>query len=295
MAFRATLIEKPAALQSFAELSSDSGQRPLAVDRMTPTATSPSRNGITDAEIHRVENAQNANTTSDSFGGERSFREYATTDEDGSARERGGREQDQARRDQEIAALERVPSMPAVRLSAPVLEGVAIGQHRGAMPSPQASGSAPAASEAEAVTPAPQSPQTRPAEIAVRVTRPDAHPVDVQIRQRAGEIHVAVRTPDGGLQKSLRDGLPDLVDSLDRAGFQAQSLTSGPTDLPHALAHSIAGAADNWSGTPQDSPSRDDLERNAQRTASQGGESSGKNSRDARERFAWNWQQQMED
>jgi len=65
-------------------------------------------------------------------------------------------------------------------------------------------------------------------QIVVRVAPADAAPVDLQVTQRAGEVHVAVRTPDLNLQSSLRQDLPELVNSLERAGYRAETYT------PHA-------------------------------------------------------------
>jgi hypothetical protein len=62
--------------------------------------------------------------------------------------------------------------------------------------------------------------------------------VDLHIAERAGEVHVAVRTPDAALQASLRDDLGSLVHSLDRAGYHAE------TFAPSGLAvHSSAAAS----------------------------------------------------
>jgi hypothetical protein len=84
----------------------------------------------------------------------------------------------------------------------------------------QAGGANPAAS---------QSPAARvPASgIAMRVAPPGAAPVDVQLTDRAGQIHVAVRTQDPALETSLRRDLGALVASLERSGFRAQSVSTG--------------------------------------------------------------------
>jgi len=74
--------------------------------------------------------------------------------------------------------------------------------------------------------------------LTLRVAPPDAVPVDVHVRQRSGEVHVAVRTADPNLQISLRRELPDLVNSLDRAGFQAE--TFAPESSTRWLAHEVS-------------------------------------------------------
>ena len=58
----------------------------------------------------------------------------------------------------------------------------------------------------------------------MRIAAPGALPVDVQVNQRQGEMHVVVRTADGAMQLSLRDDLPQLVNALDRAICTSVSL-----------------------------------------------------------------------
>lgn len=67
-------------------------------------------------------------------------------------------------------------------------------------------------------------------EIAVRISAPDAAPVDLQVKERAGTVHVAVRTADGGLQTALRQDLGTLVDRLEHSGFRAE--TTVTQELP---------------------------------------------------------------
>jgi hypothetical protein len=69
-------------------------------------------------------------------------------------------------------------------------------------------------------------------EIAVRIERGDMAPVDLHVTERAGEIHVAVRTADAELQTSLRQDLSSLSNSLERAGYHAE------TFVPRAAAGS---------------------------------------------------------
>jgi hypothetical protein len=77
---------------------------------------------------------------------------------------------------------------------------------------------------------------TRIHDLTVRVSSPGAAPVDLQVSQRSGEVHVAVRTSDGLLQSSLRQNLPNLLESLDKVGFHTE------TFLPHnGLAESASG------------------------------------------------------
>jgi hypothetical protein len=69
--------------------------------------------------------------------------------------------------------------------------------------------------------PAPREGQAQ--EIAMRIVRPDAPPVELVVMERGGEIHVSVRTPDAGLQNSLRQDLGALTNSLERAGYRAET------------------------------------------------------------------------
>lgn len=73
------------------------------------------------------------------------------------------------------------------------------------------------------VAPAPPVRNAPAQEIAVRIARPEAPSVDVHLTERAGQVHVAVRTPDAGLQTSLRQDLGTLVNSLERAGFHTEA------------------------------------------------------------------------
>ncbi len=62
-------------------------------------------------------------------------------------------------------------------------------------------------------------------QISVRVTGPDSPAVDLHVTERAGQVLVSVRTPDTGLQASLRQDLGTLVNSLERSGYRAEALT----------------------------------------------------------------------
>jgi hypothetical protein len=45
--------------------------------------------------------------------------------------------------------------------------------------------------------------------------------VEVRLEERAGEVRVSVRTPDGALADTLRDHLPGLSARLEQTGFRA--------------------------------------------------------------------------
>lgn len=71
-------------------------------------------------------------------------------------------------------------------------------------------------------------------EIAVRVSAPDASPVDMHVTQRGSEVRVAVRTADEQMQSSLRQDLGKLVDRLEQTGFRAESLPVHESSPVHA-------------------------------------------------------------
>ena len=60
-------------------------------------------------------------------------------------------------------------------------------------------------------------------EISFRLSQPAAPPVDLHVTERGGEIHVSVRTPDATLETSLRQNLSTLANSLERAGYHAET------------------------------------------------------------------------
>jgi hypothetical protein len=69
--------------------------------------------------------------------------------------------------------------------------------------------------------------------LAVRIAPGQSPAVDIHLIERGGQVHVAVRTADVGLQVSLRQDLGTLVDSLERSGFRAESFAprEGPPQL----------------------------------------------------------------
>lgn len=59
-------------------------------------------------------------------------------------------------------------------------------------------------------------------EITLRLTADDAGTVDVQLREKAGQVQVAVRTDDPQLTKSLQNDLGDLVGRLENKGYRTE-------------------------------------------------------------------------
>ena len=75
--------------------------------------------------------------------------------------------------------------------------------------------------------PEPPAPRTEPArDISFRIASA-THPVDIKLVERAGEIHVAVRSIDAALTKSLQANVSELAGKLERSGFHAETFLPG--------------------------------------------------------------------
>jgi len=59
-------------------------------------------------------------------------------------------------------------------------------------------------------------------DIALRLNASDNSAVEVRLSERAGEVHVAVRSADPSLTESVRARLPELVDRLNARGFETE-------------------------------------------------------------------------
>ncbi len=107
-------------------------------------------------------------------------------------------------------------------------------------------------------------------DISLKLTSQDQSSVQVRLSERAGELHVSVRTPDAGLTRGLREGLTDLVGRLEHSGYRTE--TWQPAD------HASTGQDQR-----RDSPSQ----RNSSQQQSSGGSGSDdrrqQNSRDHQE------------
>ncbi len=125
--------------------------------------------------------------------------------------------------------------------------------------------------------------------IAVRIALPDAPPVDVQITDRGGQVQVAVRTPDPGLQSSLRQDLGTLVSSLERSGYRAETFV--PREgVPQTAASSQT--QEPGSGEPGN-PSGKHGSGN-QSSGNQGGQQHSQQQQGQRGRQLQNWIETME-
>jgi hypothetical protein len=123
---------------------------------------------------------------------------------------------------------------------------------------------------AETAAHAPAATSAPPQEMLLRVAPPSpvngasGGSVDIRVTQRAGDVLVTVHTPDPALQANLRQDLPELVNALDRAGFEAQTFVprtgaaSGSsfeqgTGGNQADSSNSGGAPDSRSGNAKDS------------------------------------------
>lgn len=64
-------------------------------------------------------------------------------------------------------------------------------------------------------------------EISLKMAGADSGSVDLRISERAGKVHVDVRTADGNLARSLRADLGDLVGRLENRGLKTETWTPG--------------------------------------------------------------------
>jgi len=111
--------------------------------------------------------------------------------------------------------------------------------------------------------------------------------VDVQVVERGGEVHVAVRTPDARLTGELRDDLPALAARLEQTGLRAETWqpppATGSAERPRlAEASTTASSPDSGGQSRQDG-------RQSQQDSQQPPDSSSQNSnrKSDRKEFAW--------
>lgn len=72
--------------------------------------------------------------------------------------------------------------------------------------------------------------QSRPAqEISLQISSGGDHKVDVRLVERAGEVHISVRTPDVTLARELRQDLGSLTGKLAQGGFATEQFTPAGT------------------------------------------------------------------
>jgi hypothetical protein len=100
--------------------------------------------------------------------------------------------------------------------------------------------------------------------------------VEVRLMERAGKVHVAVRTPDAQLAGALRENLPSLSARLEQTGMRTESWHPGADAAadkrPQAAQPSrgdSADARDRESSQSQQRESKDDSQRRSRENGSQ--------------------------
>jgi hypothetical protein len=110
-------------------------------------------------------------------------------------------------------------------------------------------------------------------DISLRLTDKDQGSVQVRLSERAGELHVSVRTPDAGLTRGLRDGLSDLVGRLENSGYRAETWqpAGGNASNSHDQSHDSSSrggqqqsGGGSGSGAGHQDNARDQQERGGQ-------------------------------
>ena len=72
--------------------------------------------------------------------------------------------------------------------------------------------------------------------------------VQVRLSERAGELHVTVRTPDATLTHGMREGLSDLVGRLEHGGYRAETWQPGGDSRDRGQESSRRGSQQNGGG-----------------------------------------------
>jgi hypothetical protein len=126
----------------------------------------------------------------------------------------------------------------------------------GASTAPQGARDAKAEKPAESDAPQLMEPQSEERttesvrDISLRLTDKDRGSVQVRLSERAGELHVSVRTQDAGLTRGLRDGLSDLVGRLETSGYRAETWqpAGGNASNSHDQSHDSSRGGQQQSG-----------------------------------------------
>src|SRR5207249_2551082 len=129
----------------------------------------------------------------------------------------------QAQKQSEVAfaarIAERTAAVAHVSTTSPVVTAGAPVTAAPSTAAPGAGNSSSAKAAADDRVPQFLEPQNEPSQragdsvrdISLKLTNKDQSSVQVRLSERAGELHVSVRTPDAGLTRGLREGLSDLV------------------------------------------------------------------------------------
>jgi hypothetical protein len=173
--------------------------------------------------------------------------------------------------------------------------------------SPNNASTLPAAETArEPVRPAAKPPAAEPPRVVAEVPQPPATPaaareihlqvngdnrVDVRVTERAGTVHVAVRTPDSHLAGALREDLPALSARLEQTGFRAETWqpTAAAERHPQMLETRPAETAQNgYPGGGQNGQSQQQGQESSRRPPTPAPETASESGPDAgRKDFSW--------
>lgn len=124
-------------------------------------------------------------------------------------------------------------------------------------------------------------------DISLRISDAGQERVEVRLANRAGEMKVAVRTPDAELAGSLRAGLSDLVQRLEHSGFHAEAWTPGRQPSSSGLERGTSDFADPQGGRQHGHPDGRQQKHQNQRQANWVEE----NDEDSPERRSLEWSQ----
>jgi hypothetical protein len=117
--------------------------------------------------------------------------------------------------------------------------------------------------------PSPSPGGTRAKDIAIQLQDPGGPRVDVQLSDRAGTVHVVVRTPDDGLAKDLRTNLPDLAQKLNQQGIDGDAWSPVETRNTAGEQQNPRQAHEQTGGNSQSSHGRDPGGRNREQDQQQ--------------------------
>ncbi len=170
-----------------------------------------------------------AHTAADSQSSADANANDANANSDSNPQQRGAGSQDTVRADSETETASTAPQTTQNMQGSLLTPAPATGSAAGVRES------SPAKVSAESGTPQPLEPQGEPGvragesvrNISIRLTNADQSSVQVRLTERAGELHVSVRTPDVSLNRGLRDGLPDLMGRLQVNGYKADTWQPG--------------------------------------------------------------------
>ena len=112
--------------------------------------------------------------------------------------------------------------------------------------------------------------------------------VEVRLVERAGEVHLAVRTPDSRLADGLREQLPELSARLERSGFRADEWRAAEAGAPERRVN-VEASGGGSTDARQQGQSQDGKQerREGEPRAPRGGEPDNARHKQKGNAFAW--------